>query len=346
MRAFIFPGQGSQQVGMGRDLSREFPAARRVFDRADDALGFSVSKLCFDGPADALMLTENCQPAILTASVAALEVLQEETRLSADAVAGHSLGEYTALVCAGALDFEDAVRVVRARGELMQRALPVGATGMAAILGMNERDVERLCADAAQGDTLVPAVFNGPQQIVVAGHAAAVDRAIEFADQRNAGGARLAVSGAFHCPLMRRAAEDLAALLQGVVFRAPRMPVVSNVDAAPNVDPLRMPGLLVEQMTKPVRWADCIARMADDGVDEFVEIGVGGILTRLMRQARPGAAAYGVCTVEDVRRAAASDPPDTRRPLNESLEQREMDDARFTRQDDRAGGPESAAPYR
>jgi [acyl-carrier-protein] S-malonyltransferase len=253
--AFLFPGQGSQKVGMGRALHDARPEARAVFDEADAALGFSLSKLCFEGPEADLTLTANAQPAILTTSIAALRVLEAETGLRPSVVAGHSLGEYSALVAAGALGLADAVRLVNLRGKFMQEAVPAGVGGMAAIMGLDAAGVAAACAESAQGEVVSPANLNGGGQIVIAGHKAAVERACAAAKARGAKLAKmLAVSAPFHCSLMQPAADRLAAELSRVRFSAPRVPVVTNVEAAPNQDAGRIADLLTRQVTGSVRW--------------------------------------------------------------------------------------------
>ena len=282
MIGFVFPGQGSQHVGMGEDLVREFPVAREVFEQADDALGFALSTLCFEGPAEQLMLTANSQPAILTTSIAVLRVLEQETALRPSIVAGHSLGEYSALVCAGAVSFEDAVRAVNKRGEFMQQAVPVGIGAMAAVMALTAEQVRALCEEAAQGEVLLPANYNSPEQTVIAGHVAAVDRAVAIALERNALAEKLPVSAPFHCPLMEPAARKLDPVLNAITWSRPTIPVVSNVDAQPNSEPERIVDLLVRQVTNPVRWIDCVNRMIGEGVNEFYEIGFGQTLSRLI----------------------------------------------------------------
>ena len=285
MIAFVFPGQGSQFAGMGNDLARNFPVARQVFEEADEALGFSLSRLCFEGPEDDLKLTQNTQPAILTVSIAALRVLQQESDFAPDFVAGHSLGEYSALVCAGSLQFADAVRTVRSRGEFMQQAVPVGVGGMAAIIGLDSAVVEKVCVEAAQGEVVSPANFNGPGQVVIAGHVSAVERACTLAKEKGAKRALpLPVSAPFHCPLMVPAGEKLAEVLEKINISAPQVPVVTNVEAQPNRDAVRVGNLLVQQVSEPVRWQESVQYMADQAVDRFVEIGPGKVLSGLIKR--------------------------------------------------------------
>jgi [acyl-carrier-protein] S-malonyltransferase len=288
MLAFVFSGQGAQKVGMGLEWFQTSPAARTVFEQADAALGFSLSELCFKGPAAELDLTANSQPAILTTSIALLRVLQEETGLVPSLVAGHSLGEYSALVCAGALDFEDAVRIVHKRGLFMQEAVPLGQGGMAAIMGMTLAEVETLCRDAAGGQILCPANFNGAGQIVIAGHSEALERALKLGAERQVIVRRLPVTAPFHCTLMEPAATRLAAALQAIRFRAPAMPVVSNVTAEPIEDDAEIAAALVKQVTAPVRWEESVRRLARGGVRAVLEIGIGDALTRLIRRIDPG----------------------------------------------------------
>jgi [acyl-carrier-protein] S-malonyltransferase len=283
--AFIFPGQGSQYPGMGKELADNFQVARETFQEADDALGSSLSRLCFEGPEDALKLTANTQPAILSVSVAALRVVEQETGLAAAYLAGHSLGEYSALVAAGAIRFSDAVRTVRARGTFMQEAVPVGVGAMAAILGVEPEVLAEICAEAAQGEVVAPANFNSPGQIVIAGHAGAVTRAIEIAKAKGFRKAMLLpVSAPFHCSLMTPAAERLATALAAIEITPFRVPVITNVEAEPNDDPARVRDLLVKQVCAPVRWDGSVQKMAELGVSRFVEIGPGKVLSGLIKR--------------------------------------------------------------
>lgn len=281
--AFLFPGQGSQYPGMGQELAKTFPAARAVFEAADRALGFELSKLCFEGPAEQLQLTANTQPAILTVSVAAAEVLKERG-IEPDYVAGHSLGEYSALVAAGALSLEDAVRLVRKRGEYMQEAVPVGVGAMAAILGLKS-SLQEICREAAQGEVASPANLNSPSQVVIAGNKAAVERAMELAKQHGAMRAiALKVSAPFHCALMKPAADRLAADLDSVEFVYPTAPLVSNADAQAVTEPEALRDGLKRQVTAPVRWEESMRLLSSEGVEVFVEVGPGKILSGLLRQ--------------------------------------------------------------
>lgn len=283
--AFIFPGQGSQYVGMGKALAENFPIAAETFAQANDALGFDLRRLCFEGPEEQLKLTANTQPAILTVSVAALRVLRQELGWGADYVAGHSLGEYSALVAAGGMGFADAVRIVRLRGQYMQEAVPVGEGGMAAVLGLGPQEVEELCHRAANGEVLAPANFNSPGQIVISGHMRAIERAIALAPQMGAKRAiPLAVSAPFHSPLMVPAGERLRLALEGVEIGDLSIPVVTNVEAEPNMDKGRVRELLVRQVSSPVRWEESVRRMVSLGVERFLEIGPGKVLAALVRR--------------------------------------------------------------
>ncbi len=295
MIAFVFPGQGSQSPGMGKDLADNFPVARQVFEEANDSLGFDLASLCFNGPEEDLKLTANTQPAILTVSVAALRVVEQETGLVPAFAAGHSLGEYSALVCSGALKFADAVTTVRQRGTFMQEAVPVGVGAMAAVMGLDSDLLAAVCAEAAQGEIVSPANFNSPGQVVIAGHASAVERAMGLAREKGAKRALpLPVSAPFHCSLMVPAGERLKDVLQRVAVSPMGLPVVSNVEAAPNSDCARVRELLVAQVSAPVRWDESIARMAELGVDRFVEIGPGKVLAGLIKRIAKGCAAQSV----------------------------------------------------
>lgn len=283
--AFIFPGQGSQYPGMGKDLADAFPVARQIFEEADDALGMKLSATCFAGSEDELKQTATTQPAILTTSIAALRVVEQETGLRADYLAGHSLGEYSALVCSGALGFADAVRTVRARGTFMQEAVPVGAGAMAAMLGIEKEVLEDICREAEQGEVVAPANFNSPGQIVIAGHSGAVGRAMEIAKGRGFRKSMLLpVSAPFHCALMKPAAERLNVVLETVTANPMKPPVVANADAAPNADFSRVKQLLVAQVCSPVLWEQSVNTMAAHGVVKFVEIGPGKVLSGLVKR--------------------------------------------------------------
>lgn len=282
--ALLFPGQGSQAVGMGKDLFDKYPIARQTFEAADDALGYKLSQLCFEGPEDQLRLTEITQPAILTVSVAALRVL--ETRIPKPGyVAGHSLGEYSAHVAAGTMTFADAVRTVRNRGKYMQEAVPVGVGAMAAILGMALDQVTTVCQDAAQGEVCQPANINSPEQIVISGDTAAVERAAKLADERGAKRAKLLpVSAPFHCSLMKPAQDRLEADLNGLTLQKPVYPVACNVDAVFITDHLGARSTLVRQVTGSVKWEQSMRLLIAEGVQTFVEVGPGKVLCGLMRQ--------------------------------------------------------------
>jgi len=282
--AFLFPGQGSQSVGMSKELADNYPVARRTFEEADEALGCKLSQVCFEGPEDKLKLTEITQPAILTASVAAWRVLQEKG-LKPDSVAGHSLGEYSAHVAAGTLAFADAVRTVRNRGKYMQEAVPVGVGAMAAILGMSLDKVSEIAQDAAQGEVCQAANINSPEQIVISGNAGAVERAIKLAHERGAKKAvSLPVSAPFHCSLMQPAQDRLAADLAALSFQNPLCPVVCNVDAAEIVSAGSARAALIRQVTGTVRWEPSVRRLIENGAGLFIEVGPGKVLWGLMRQ--------------------------------------------------------------
>lgn len=282
--AFIFPGQASQYPGMGRELAEKYEVAREVFAAADRALTFSISRLCFEGPEEELQLTANTQPAILTCSVAAFRILVK-SGMQPDYVAGHSLGEYSALVAAGALSLADAVVTVRKRGTYMQEAVPVGAGAMAAILGVPRARAEEICAEAAEGEVLSAANVNSGEQIVIAGTAAAVARAVELAPQRGAKRAvLLPVSAPFHCDLMRPAQERLATDLQKLVFANLRYPLVTNVDVRLIESGAAARDALIRQVTAPVRWEESMRFLISLGVRRFVEVGPGKVLTGLLRQ--------------------------------------------------------------
>jgi [acyl-carrier-protein] S-malonyltransferase len=296
MIAFLFPGQGAQKVGMGRALAGAFPVCRDTFAEADAALGEPLSTLCFEGPDDRLMLTENTQPAILAMSTAVARLVVSRGIAPAFA-AGHSLGEYSAHVAAGTLSFADALRTVKRRGRYMQEAVPVGAGAMAAILGLDAADVAQACADAAQGEVVTPANLNFPGQVVIAGHAAAVARAGERA--KALGATRvipLAVSAPFHCPLMKPAEDRLAPELRALATRDPSIPVVANVDAQPKRTAADAVDALIRQVSSPVRWEEVVRRLVAEGATKFIELGPGAVLAGLIKRIDRSAA---VASVED-----------------------------------------------
>jgi [acyl-carrier-protein] S-malonyltransferase len=285
--AFVFPGQGSQYSGMGKDVAAEFSEAGEVFTQADGALGFPLSRLCFEGSQDELRLTETTQPAILTTSIALFRILMKQQKLP-DFVAGHSLGEYSALVAAGGLDFEDAVRLVHQRGRFMQEAVPVGEGAMAAVLGLKREGVESVCQEAAQGEVVSPANINSADQIVISGHRRAVERAGDLARER---GARkvlpLDVSAPFHCELMKPAEERLSQVIRNITFHDLEIPLVNNVEARKVTRGEEVRQGLVKQVSAAVLWYDCVQEMVRAGVSTFVEVGPGKALKGLIRRIAP-----------------------------------------------------------
>jgi [acyl-carrier-protein] S-malonyltransferase len=301
--ALLFPGQGSQRVGMGRDLAHAHEVARRTYEEADDVLGLSLSKLCFEGPEDELTLTKHTQPAILTTSIAVFRLLADKG-LRFDFVAGHSLGEWTALVAAGALQLRDAVRLTHLRGTYMQEAVPVGQGAMAALMGLDLAATRAVCERASQpGEPVEPANLNGGGQIVISGHTAAVDRAMAEAKASGAKLAKkLAVSAPFHCSLMKPAADKLAAALADVVIATPKVPVVANVTAEPTTDAGRIKELLVQQVTGSVRWEESVQTMAKLGVTRAYELGSGAVLKGLVKKIAP---AIEVTTIGEPHEVAA-----------------------------------------
>ena len=305
--AFMFPGQGSQKVGMGRAWAEASPAARATFEEADEALGFPLSRLCFEGPEEDLNLTANTQPALVAVSTAVHRALGElAPGLRPVAVAGHSLGEYSALVAAGALGFADALRLVRRRGELMQEAVPVGVGAMAAIIGLDPETIAAIAQEASQGEICAVANYNGPAQTVIAGHKDAVDRAVALARERGARKATLlAVSAPFHSPLMRPAREGMAPLLEAAEFRDPAVPVVTNVDAASVTTGAAARDALIRQIDSPVRWVESALRMESSlGVEVFMEVGPGNVLAGMTRR-----------IVQSARTTAVTDPDHLRQLL-------------------------------
>lgn len=287
--AFVFPGQGSQYAGMGKDVAARFPAARRVFDEIDAALGFPISQLCFEGPEDQLKLTQNTQPAILAVSSAIHAVLEEHDAATRDLVAGHSLGEYSAIVSVGGLTAAEAARIVHLRGKFMQDAVPVGAGGMAALIGPSVEDARAICEEAAQGEVVSVANINAPGQIVIAGTKSGIDRAIEVAKKRGVRRALpLPVSAPFHCELMKPAEEALRPVLEDAPFKDLWVSLVSNVDASPIGTATAVRNALLRQVASPVRWVESVQRMVEMGVKRFVEVGPGNVLTGLIKRIDSG----------------------------------------------------------
>ena len=300
--AYIFPGQGSQSGGMGKDLFDNFAAARKIFEEANDALGFSLSEMCFSGVEADLQLTANTQPAILTVSVAAFRAMETEGFAKPDFVAGHSLGEYSALVAAGVIDFADAVRTVRNRGTYMQDAVPVGVGAMAAILGLDAAMVEAGCAESANGQVCSPANINSPSQVVIAGNAEAIDRACEILKEKGAKRAiKLNVSAPFHCALMMPAQERLSEDLKNLSYGQFGFPIVHNVDAGENSNRDLVCEKLTQQVSSPVRWLQSVENLIANGVDTFVEVGPGKVLTGLVRQINRDARGFNVENTESLK---------------------------------------------
>lgn len=309
MRAFVFPGQGAQAIGMGKALADAYPAAAQVFAEVDDALGEKLSDLIWTGDIADLTLTKNAQPALMATSLAAMKALESEgvTISAADFVAGHSLGEYSALAAAGALSISDTAKLLRLRGAAMQEAVPVGVGAMAALLGLDFATAQAVSEEAAQGEVCQAANDNDPSQVVVSGHKAAVERAVEIAKEKGAKRAMLLpVSAPFHCALMGPAADKMAAALADTTINAPAVPVVANVVAEAVTDPDQIRKLLVEQVTGSVRWRESVLWMGDQGVDQAWEIGSGKALSGMIRRINKEIASRNVGTPEDVAAAAAS----------------------------------------
>ena len=286
MIAFVFPGQGSQSIGMGSEFYNEFPVARQTFEEASDTLNFDLAKLCFEGELEELSLTANAQPALLTTSIAALRVLEQETDLKPKYVAGHSLGEYSAIVCSGAIQFKDAVHTVRKRGEFMQSAVPVGVGSMAAVIGLGKDQIESICNEiSSESNVVSPANYNSPQQIVISGHKDAVEKVSALL--KEAGAKRvvpLVVSAPFHCSLMNKAADELKEVVDSLEISEIKVPVVTNVEAKANSDKNMISDLLYRQVVMPVRWFESVEYMKNQNINTFVEIGPGNVLTGLIRR--------------------------------------------------------------
>lgn len=309
--AFVFPGQGSQAIGMGKSLADNFAAARAVFEEVDEALGQNLSRLMWEGPEGDLTLTENAQPALMAMSMAVMRILENEHGItagnSAAFVAGHSLGEYSALAAAGTFSLTDAARLLKKRGQAMQNATPVGVGAMAALLGLDFAAAAAVAAEAAQGQVCQAANDNSDGQVVVSGHKAAVERALDIAKAKGAKRAiMLTVSAPFHCALMQPAADVMAEALSKVTMQRPAVPVVANVGAAPLSDPDQIRASLVAQVTGTVRWRECVAYMAGHGVKRFYEVGAGKVLTGLAKKNAPEATASAVGTPDDIAAAAAA----------------------------------------
>lgn len=301
--AYLFPGQGSQQPGMGKTLVEQYPLAREIFAVADEILGEPLSQLCFEGPAEQLTQTVHAQPALLTHAVAVARVLESETDVTPDVCAGHSLGEWSALVVAGALDFADAVRLVRLRGEAMQSAVPPGVGTMAAVVGLTPPEVEAICAQVAGDEVLELATLNGPRQLVIAGHVGAVERGMAAAREAGARLVRkLDVSAPFHCALLEPAARVLEDALASVELRTPRVPVVTNVTAAPQSDPEVLRNGLIQQVVSPVRWRETLEQLAQDGVERGLELGPGRVLSGLTRRTTRQIAMTSIGEAADIER--------------------------------------------
>ncbi|HEX9492026.1 MAG TPA: ACP S-malonyltransferase [Thermoanaerobaculia bacterium] len=299
--AFVFPGQGSQYAGMGRDVAEKYPAARRVFDDIDRALSFSISTLCFEGPEDQLKLTENTQPAILAVSSAIHAVLEERGTTRRDLVAGHSLGEYSAIVSVGGLTPAEGAKIVRARGKFMQEAVPVGTGGMAALIGATVEQAQEICDEAANGEVVSVANINAPGQIVIAGTMAAIDRAIEIAKKKGIRRAMvLPVSAPFHCALMKPAEEKLRPILEEAHFKDLWVALVSNVDASPIGTATAVRNALLRQVASPVRWVESVQKMVAMGVRRFVEVGPGNVLTGLIKRIDPSVELINVSDVPSI----------------------------------------------